>query len=67
METNEKKIIKLTPLAAVFMLLIWGVFTLLLALSIVGLIVLVIMTEETDNGKGWFNIPTKCVDTLNKQ
>lgn len=57
MKTNTK-----SPIAAVMMLLIWGIITLLLALSIVGLFPLAMMADDEEDG--WFTIPNKCIDKI---
>jgi len=51
----------ITVLAAVIMLLIWSIVTLLLGISVVGWIPLAIMSGDED---GWFSIPNKCVKSL---
>jgi cell division septal protein FtsQ len=47
--------------AAVLMLLIWSIVTLLLALSVVGWVALAMMLDDED---GWFSIPNKCVKSI---
>lgn len=48
---------------AVFMLFIWGVTTLALAVSFIGIIPLIIASEDKD---GWFSVPKKCADVLKR-
>jgi hypothetical protein len=48
-------------IAAVLMLLIWSITTLLLGISVVGWIALGMMSEDKE---GWFSIPNKCVKVL---
>ena len=48
-------------LAAVLMLLIWSIVTLLLGISVVGWVALAMMLDDED---GWFTIPNKCVKSL---
>jgi cell division septal protein FtsQ len=50
-----------TVLAAVLMLLIWSIVTLLLGISVVGWVALAMMLDDED---GWFSIPSKCVKSL---
>jgi hypothetical protein len=63
METkkDEKGIAFKPLLAAVFMLLIWGVITLILGISVVGWVALAMMADDDD---GWFQIPTRCAKAL---
>jgi len=48
-------------IAAVLMLLIWSITTLLLVISVVGWVALDMMSEDKE---GWFSIPNKCVKVL---
>jgi cell division septal protein FtsQ len=48
-------------LAAVLMLLIWSIVTLLLGISVVGWVALSMIGDDED---GWFSIPNKCAKAL---
>jgi hypothetical protein len=55
-DNNDKPV-----LAALLMLLIWSIVTLLLGISVVGWIPLSMMEDNED---GWFSIPNKCAKVL---
>lgn len=62
MSNEEKKGNNAKPvLAAVLMLLIWSIVTLLLGISVVGWVALAMMSDDED---GWFSIPSKCAKSL---
>lgn len=62
MSNEAKKGNNVKPvLAAVLMLLIWSIVTLLLGISVVGWVALAMMLDGKD---GWFSIPSKCAKSL---
>lgn len=48
-------------LFAVAIFLIWSLTTIILTITIIGIVVLLVIGDDDD---GWFYIPRKCIDTI---